>query len=282
MLLSDPASRRQPLHLTRPSPPSGWPEDLHLQTAEHAQHTTKPRCGIRPALRWSAFHPSVSLAAKPYDLRCLRVSASSSISRTPRDPDPDGTVAVSPCQGDCGRRWRAASEKRAAPIANFKLFSLFISITYRSEKRNSSRRDANLESEICIFHPNPASPKRDISFTASQSLGCPAPGEVRAIGRFASQNFPPSPQPEAEKGLIPTREIPLTLGFCVTTPSAPAASPAAQSRSPRTASPGRLSTRLPTPVTHPPLVFGIFVSTPKLHSLSTYERKVSGEFNERP
>src|ERR1039457_1660068 len=42
MLLSDPASRRQPLHLTRPSPPSGWPEDLHLQTAEHAQHTTKP------------------------------------------------------------------------------------------------------------------------------------------------------------------------------------------------------------------------------------------------
>src|ERR1035437_11006757 len=61
MLLSDPASRRQPLHLTRPSPPSGWPEDLHLQTAEHAQHTTKPRCGIRRALRWSAFHPSVSL-----------------------------------------------------------------------------------------------------------------------------------------------------------------------------------------------------------------------------
>src|ERR1039458_285358 len=42
MLLSDPTSRRQPLHLTRPSPPSGWPEDLHLQTAEHAQHTTKP------------------------------------------------------------------------------------------------------------------------------------------------------------------------------------------------------------------------------------------------
>jgi hypothetical protein len=228
-------------------------------------------------------------ARKPIRKRCsprvsprLRVSASSSISRTPRDPDPDGTVAVSPCQGDCGRRLRAASEKRGAPIANFKLFSLFISITYRSENRNSSRRDANLESEVCIFHPNPASPKRGISFTASQSLGCPAPGDVRAIGRFASQNFPPSPQPEAEKGLIPTREIPLTLGFCVTTPSAPAANPAAQSRSPRTASPGRLSTRLPTPVTYPPLVFGIFVSTPILHSLSTYERKVSGEFNERP
>src|ERR1019366_3150628 len=42
----------------------------------------------------------------------LRVSASSSISRTPRDPDPDGTVGVSPCPGDCGRRLRAASEKR--------------------------------------------------------------------------------------------------------------------------------------------------------------------------
>ena len=24
------------------SPPSGWPEDFHLQTAEHARHTTKP------------------------------------------------------------------------------------------------------------------------------------------------------------------------------------------------------------------------------------------------
>src|ERR1022692_1766591 len=62
----------------------------------------------------------------------------------------------------------------------------------------------------------------------------------------------------------------------------PAASPAARSRSPRTASPGRLSTRLPTPVTYPTLVFGIFFSTPILHSLSTYARKVSGEFNERP
>ena len=34
-----------PCVLARPSPPSGWPEDLHLQTAEHAQHTTKPLCG---------------------------------------------------------------------------------------------------------------------------------------------------------------------------------------------------------------------------------------------
>src|ERR1019366_10646692 len=41
----------------------------------------------------------------------LRLSASSSISRTPRDPDPDGTASVSPCQGDCGRRLRAAIGK---------------------------------------------------------------------------------------------------------------------------------------------------------------------------
>ena len=31
-----------PCIITRPSPPSGWPEDLHLQAAAHAQHTTKP------------------------------------------------------------------------------------------------------------------------------------------------------------------------------------------------------------------------------------------------
>src|ERR1700686_5316461 len=39
-----------PCIITRPSPPSGWPEDLHLQAAEHAQHTTKPlrgRCFVR-------------------------------------------------------------------------------------------------------------------------------------------------------------------------------------------------------------------------------------------
>src|SRR6266478_9808657 len=30
-----------PCIITRPSPPSGWPEDFHLQAAEHAQHTTK-------------------------------------------------------------------------------------------------------------------------------------------------------------------------------------------------------------------------------------------------
>src|SRR5580704_11662360 len=40
VLPSDPTSRRQPLHVASPSPPSGWAEDFHLQAAEHAQHTS--------------------------------------------------------------------------------------------------------------------------------------------------------------------------------------------------------------------------------------------------
>src|SRR5208337_3905387 len=40
-----------PCIITRPSPPSGWPEDFHLQTAEHAQHTTKP-LARRTLPRW--------------------------------------------------------------------------------------------------------------------------------------------------------------------------------------------------------------------------------------
>src|SRR5215472_17185002 len=31
-----------PCIITRPSPPSGRPEDFHLPVTEHAQHTTKP------------------------------------------------------------------------------------------------------------------------------------------------------------------------------------------------------------------------------------------------
>lgn len=59
------------------------------------------------------------------------------------------------------------------------------------------------------------------------------PGGVHVIHLLASQNLPPSPQPEAEKELIPTREISPTPGFCVTTPPAPATTrPAAQSRNP--------------------------------------------------
>jgi hypothetical protein len=44
-----------PCVLARPSPPSGWPEDLHLQTAEHAQHTTKPAEGWRSAQKPKSF-----------------------------------------------------------------------------------------------------------------------------------------------------------------------------------------------------------------------------------
>jgi hypothetical protein len=60
----------------------------------------------------------------------------------------------------------------------------------------------------------------------AQTFGCHTSGGVRRIGRFASQNLPPSPQPKAGKGLTHAREIPSTLGFCVTTPPAPR--PAAQ------------------------------------------------------
>src|SRR6267378_2747175 len=40
--LQTPPRGGSPCIITRPSPPSGWPEDFHPQTAEHAQHTTKP------------------------------------------------------------------------------------------------------------------------------------------------------------------------------------------------------------------------------------------------
>src|SRR5450830_624816 len=43
-LPSDPASRRQPLRIANPSPPSGSVEDFHLQATEHARHTTKSLC----------------------------------------------------------------------------------------------------------------------------------------------------------------------------------------------------------------------------------------------
>jgi hypothetical protein len=42
------------------------------------------------------------------------------------------------------------------------------------------------------------------------------------IDPFASQNFPPAPQPQAEKGLTHARQMHSTLGFCVTTPPAKA------------------------------------------------------------
>jgi len=45
--LRTPPRGDSPCIITRPSPPSGRPEDFHLQVTEHAQHTTKPRCGGR-------------------------------------------------------------------------------------------------------------------------------------------------------------------------------------------------------------------------------------------
>src|ERR1035441_4329901 len=57
----------------------------------------------------------------------------------------------------------------------------------------------------------------------AQTLGCHTSVGVRRIGPFASQNLPPTPQPQAEKGLTHQREMHSTFEFCVTTPPAPAA-----------------------------------------------------------
>src|ERR1022692_3740424 len=57
----------------------------------------------------------------------------------------------------------------------------------------------------------------------AQTLGCHTSGGVRRIDPFASQNFPPTPQPQAENGLTHPRVIHSTLEYCVTTPPAPAA-----------------------------------------------------------
>src|ERR1039458_6339787 len=85
--------------------------------------------------------------------------------------------------------------------------------------------------------PKPRIAQRGIPFTAAQQLGHATPKAASGAYLFATQNFPPSPQPEAEKGLICTRKIHPAFGFCVTTPPAPAAArPATRSRLPRTAS----------------------------------------------
>ena len=67
-----------PCIITRPSPPSGWPEDLHLQAAEHAQHTTKPLArrtlrveklsGRAPPMRCPCSGPQSAVTSTP----CLR------------------------------------------------------------------------------------------------------------------------------------------------------------------------------------------------------------------
>jgi hypothetical protein len=67
--------------------------------------------------------------------------------------------------------------------------------------------------------------QRGIPFiaTGAQTFGCHTSGGVRLIDPFASQNFPPTPQPQTEKGLSHPRQIHSTSGFCVTTPPAPVA-----------------------------------------------------------
>jgi len=49
-LPSDPASRRKPLRITNPSPPSGWVEDFHPRAIEHATPSgTNSSCSLRAA-----------------------------------------------------------------------------------------------------------------------------------------------------------------------------------------------------------------------------------------
>ena len=61
--------------ITRPSPPSGWPEDFHLQAAEHAQHTTKPlaRRTLRVVRRADSEVPSTILLPKSFGLKIVLV-----------------------------------------------------------------------------------------------------------------------------------------------------------------------------------------------------------------
>src|ERR1039457_6358272 len=75
------------------------------------------------------------------------------------------------------------------------------------------------------FQPFVPIAQRGIPFITmgAQTLGCHTSGGVRTVDPFASQNLPPTPQPQAEKRLTQPQEIPSTLGFCVTTPPAPAA-----------------------------------------------------------
>src|SRR6266705_4940793 len=72
-LPSDPASRRQPLRFTNPSPPSGWVEDFHLRAIEHARHTTE-------RLRRREWRRGLSLAGEAI-LRC-RVGLSHRVQQT--------------------------------------------------------------------------------------------------------------------------------------------------------------------------------------------------------
>src|SRR5208282_6783431 len=69
--LRTPPRGGSPCIITRPSPPSGWPEDFHLQAAEHAQHTTKPpvrrTLRVRDARRTALIKVSSGHKEVPYD-----------------------------------------------------------------------------------------------------------------------------------------------------------------------------------------------------------------------
>src|ERR1035438_8391731 len=82
------------------------------------------------------------------------------------------------------------------------------------------------EPPVCVTKSSAIPATRSETSTYTHTRNPPAfppPKPARATPRFASQNPPPSPHPEAKQALIPTQEIPSTLRFCVTTPPAPAA-----------------------------------------------------------
>ena len=58
------------MRFANPSPPSGWVKDFHLQTAEHARHTSDTPRGAGGLMSWTASRRLVS------EFRCRALRAS--------------------------------------------------------------------------------------------------------------------------------------------------------------------------------------------------------------
>src|ERR1700674_2972092 len=85
-LPSDPASRRQPLRFTNPSPPSGWVEDFHLRAIEHARHTTNP-LPCRGAASFNTQDASILTLKGPFGATTSRFVGDDSWYRTTKRRD---------------------------------------------------------------------------------------------------------------------------------------------------------------------------------------------------
>src|SRR5713101_9923259 len=64
--LQTPPRGGSPCIITRSSPPSGRPEDFHLQVTEHAQHTTKPLARQTLRVLHSASHAATWRLDSPF------------------------------------------------------------------------------------------------------------------------------------------------------------------------------------------------------------------------